>query len=162
MNRIAQYGASKIFVYDPVEQRITNFGMDIGSGPVILTACGKSTIYGGSNTTNSNYSGPAYLFAFRTDCPQGAIGSWDKVTWQAQTPPGTRITVDILSGNGGPALVRNIENGGSLQAIDAQKYPQLSLRANLFISDPNVTPILQNWRVDYTYACSSQSGSARK
>ena len=113
-----------------------------------------------SNTTNSNYAGPAYLFAFRTDCPQGAIGLWDKVTWQAQTPPGTRIAVDVLYSV--TALVRNIENGGSLQAIDAQKYPQLNLRANLFTSDPNVTPVLENWRVDYTFACGSQSNSVPK
>ena len=160
MGRSNTYRDNKIFVYNPAQQRMTNLGVATKTGPVILTACGDGTIYGGSNNTNSNYSGPAYLFAFRTDCPQGAIGSWDKVTWQAQTPPGTRIVVDVMSTYG--ILVRNIENGGSLQAIDAQQYPQLSLRANLFTSDPNVTPILQSWRVDYTFACNNQSGSVQR
>ncbi|CAG0934145.1 hypothetical protein TFLX_03364 [Thermoflexales bacterium] len=161
MNRYSTYRANEIFVYNPTEQRMTNLGMAVKTGPVILTACGDGTIYGASNTTNSNYRGPAYLFAFRTDCPQGAIGSWDKVTWQAQTPPGTRITVDVLDNQSSTTLVRNIENGGSLQAIDAQKYPLLSLRANLFTSDPNVTPVLQSWRVDYTFACASQPNAGQ-
>ncbi len=151
--------ANKVFVYDPAEQHIINLGMAAVT-PVALTACGNGTIYGGSNTENAGYSGPAYLLAFRTDCPIGLIGTWDKVTWQAQTPPGTRLTVDVIGEKG--TLVRNIENGGSLQAIDAQKYPSLSLRANLFTSDPNVTPVLQSWRVDYTFACGGQSGFTPK
>ncbi len=160
MSRSSKYRTNKIFVYAPAEQRMINLGMAVQTGPVILAACGTDTIYGGSNTTNSNYSGPAYLFAFRADCPQGVIGSWDKVTWQAQTPPGTRLTVDVMS-NYSTALVRNIENGGSLQAIDAQKNPQLMLRANLFTSDPSVTPVLQSWRVDYSFACNNQPRSGQ-
>ena len=32
----------------------------------------------------------------------------------------------------------------------------------IITSDPNVTPVLQSWRVDYTFACGSQSGSVLK
>ena len=68
--------------------------------------------------------------------------------------------MDVTDYNGA-ALVRNIENSGSLQAIDAQKNPEISLRANLFTSDPSVTPVLQSWRVDYTFACAGPPGSGQ-
>lgn len=156
MSRSGKYRTNKVFVYDPVERRMTNLGMGVATGPVVLAACGEGLIYGGSDTTNSNYSGPAYLFAFRTDCTTGLVGTWDKVTWQADTPPGTRLMVDVLS-QSGQLLVGNVENGGSLQALDAASHPAIYLRANLFTSDPGTTPVLKNWRVDYTFTCNGDT-----
>jgi len=152
---------SSVFVYDPRADRMLDLGMASTTGPVVLAACRDGAIYGGSNTTNSNYRGPAYLFAFRSDCPTGPVGTWDRITWEADTPPGTDLTVDVLNGYGVTTLVRNIENGGSLQAINPISNTAITLRANLSTTDPRVTPILKNWRVDYTFACNSQPDSGQ-
>lgn len=140
-----------IFVYDPAAKRITNLGT-ASRTPVTLVTCGDGTIYGGSNTTDSNYIDHATLFSFRTDCPSGPVGVWDKITWEADTPPGTSVAVDVLDRQG-KVLLRDVRNGDSLWAIKAASNPSVILRATLSTRDGRVTPVLKRWRVDYTFRC---------
>jgi hypothetical protein len=144
---------SKIFAYDPATQRMTNLGISFPTGPVVVTACNDGTVYGGSNTTDSNYMGTATLFAFRTDCTAGLVGTWDDVTWQADTPAGTGITLDVLDSRTGKPLLTNVSNGGSLRAINARGSPSIFLQATLSTADSQVTPVFKGWRVNYTFAC---------
>jgi hypothetical protein len=71
------------------------------------------------------------------------------------------LTVDVLDGFNKPLLI-DVLNGGSLQAIDPISHTTISLRANLSTTDPRVTPILKNWRVDYVFACASQPVSGQQ
>ncbi len=145
---------SKLLAYDTMHDHLIDLGIALPYGPFVLTACPNGILYVGTNTTNSNYMGPAYLFAFRTDCTSGPVGSWDRLTWEADMPPGTDIKVDILDPyNSAKPLLTGVQNGALLQSIDAQQHPAIRLRANLSTADPHVTPVLKRWRVDYTFAC---------
>ncbi len=147
-----KYTNGHIFVYDPLTSRLSDLGIALPTGVTALTTCGDGTIFGGTGTTDSFYTGVSYLFAFRTDCISGPVGSWDRLTWEADTPPSTNLTVDVLDEQG-EVLLSQVSNGGSLQSIAAQQHPAIRLRANLSTFDPHVTPILKRWRVDYTFAC---------
>jgi hypothetical protein len=140
-----KYADSDLFVYDPGIGQLTNLGVAVPKQISALVACGDdNTIYAGIGLNNSYYIGPAYLFAFRDDCPSGSIGAWGHVTWEAETPPGTRIVVDVL---------RDVKSGDPLWGIDPAEHLAIRLRATLFTSDERVTPVLKNWRVDYTFEC---------
>lgn len=146
------YSNSELFVYRPGTKQSINLGIAIPTGVMALAMCPDGTIYGSSGTNNSYYGGPAYLFAFRSDCLAGPLRAWDHITWEADTPPGTSLTVDVLDEKG-EVLFGQVRNGGSLQSIAVQQHPAIRLRANLSTSDPHVTPTLKRWRVDYTFAC---------
>ncbi|MBN2002885.1 MAG: hypothetical protein JXA21_05980 [Anaerolineae bacterium] len=92
------------------------------------------------------------LLAFRTDCAAGRVGAWERVTWEADTPRGTGIKIDVLDEDGN-TLVKNIRNGGSLAGIDPAIYPTLRLHATLTTDDPAVSPVLKSWQVEYTFEC---------
>jgi hypothetical protein len=146
-------GRGSVFVYDPrysgapPKPVATAIGTDLilhpGSGEVMYGAVGS---YG-------SYYGPgASLIAFSTRCTSGAIGAWERVTWEAETPPGTRIVVDVLDEEG-DVLLHNVKNGSSLWRIDPLQNPAIRLRATLSTRDERVTPVLKNWRVDHTFEC---------
>ncbi len=146
------YSNSELFVYRPDTKQSLYLGIAIPTGVKALTVCPDGTIYGSSGTNNSYYGGPAYLFAFRSACLAGPLHAWDRLAWEADTPPGTNLTVDVLDEKG-EVLLSQVGSGGSLHAIDAQQHPAIRLRANLSTADSRVTPVLKRWRVDYTFAC---------
>ncbi len=117
-----------------------------------LLAGSNGTIYGTIGYYNSYFSTATELIAFRTDCAAGRIGAWERVTWEADTPRGTAISIDVLDEKGA-VLVRNIRNGGSLADTDPLIYPSVRLQATLTTRNPQVSPVLKSWQVEYTFEC---------
>jgi hypothetical protein len=74
------------------------------------------------------------------------------VTWEADTPRGTDINIDVLDEKG-TVLMRDIRNGGSLASIDPLIYPSVRLQATLTTRNPQVSPVLKSWQVEYTFEC---------
>jgi hypothetical protein len=146
-----KYANSEIFAYDPATERLTNLGIALPLEVTALTTCNDGTIYGGTGVKNSYYRGSAYVFSFHTNCAAGPIGTWDSVAWEADTPRGTRITVDVLDRSG--KVLLNVRNGGSLRAINPSSNTAIMLQATLSTADARVTPVLKRWRVDYTFQC---------
>jgi hypothetical protein len=156
-----KYESSHLFVFDPASGQLSDWGVVLPTGVSALTTCGDGTIYGGTGTWNSGYSGPSYLFAFRTECTARPVGTWGNIVWEADTPLDTSITVDVLTGvpswdKNAKTLIANVRNGQSLAEIDAAQYPAIRLRANLSTFDPHVTPMLKHWRVTYDFLCIAQ------
>ncbi len=152
----SKYVDSELFVYDPSLEQLTNLGVTVPKQVSALTACGDGNIYAGIGMDDSFYRGPTYLFAFRTDCPSGPLGAWERLTWQAETPPGTRVVVDVLNQDG-ELLLADAPSGASLRAIDPISNTAIMLRATLYTQNPSVTPLLKQWRVDYAFGCSDVS-----
>jgi subtilisin-like proprotein convertase family protein len=76
---------------------------------------------------------------------------WDIMTFNATTPAGTDLTIDILPASGSTSIsgYSNTLDGTDLSAI-SQKT--IRLRANLSTSTASVTPMLHDWLVSYTNA----------
>jgi hypothetical protein len=147
-------GAGDIFTYDPRRPSQTPklIGAALKTGVTILVPGPAGVMYGAIGQYNSFYQGAAELIAFRTDCPSGPLGAWERLTWQAETPPGTRVVVDVLNQEG-ELLLADAPSGASLRAIDPISNTAIMLRATLSTQDPSVTPLLKNWRVDYAFSC---------
>lgn len=143
---------SRIFEYDPGTRQATSLGIAVPGAIMSLAACGEGAIYAGSGTNHSMYSGPAYLFAFSPQCAGGLLGTWDRVTWDAETPPGTGLRIDVFDDEG-RLLLANVRNGELLAPIDAGAKTGLVLQATLTTTVPTATPVLKHWRVDYTFQC---------
>jgi hypothetical protein len=157
-NRNIKYLNSHMFVFDPISNRSSEWDTGLPTGVSAFTTCGDGTIYGGTGTWNSSYSGPSYLFAFRTECTTGLVGNWGNIAWEADTPLDTSITVDVLSdapvwADNVQPLLTDVRNGQSLAAIDPAQHPGIRLRATLSTTNPYVTPTLNRWYVDYAFQC---------
>jgi subtilisin-like proprotein convertase family protein len=76
-------------------------------------------------------------------------GAWDIIIFNATSPAGTTITVDVLGQTGSTPIsgYRNILSGTDLSGL-TQKT--IRLRANLSSDDSSVTPLLHDWLVSYT------------
>jgi streptogramin lyase len=146
--------AMHVFTYDPNHpgRPLVTIGKLNKAGFKQLLAGPDGVIYGIISSYDSFDSSSPELIAFRTDCATGRIGTWDRVTWEADTPRGTAINIDVLDEKGN-VLVRDIRNGGSLAGIDPLTYPSLRLRATLTTRDPQVSPVLKSWQVEYTFEC---------
>lgn len=155
-------GQGYLFAYDPrkPDQPPKLIGTMSRSGFAALTSGPDDTLYGATGAFNSYYNEPVALTTIHTSCPHGVIGSWDRLTWEADMPPGTDIKVDILDPyDSAKPLLSGVQNGALLQSIDARQHPAIKLRATLTTDDPNVTPILSDWRVTYDFRCTTQPPS---
>ncbi|MBN2002890.1 MAG: hypothetical protein JXA21_06005 [Anaerolineae bacterium] len=146
--------ASELFTYDPRQPQIAPqiIGHLDRNGFTYLTAGPDGVIYGAIGSYDSFNPTVSELVAFRTDCAAGRVGAWERVTWEADTPRGTGVSVDVLDADGN-TLVKDIRNGGSLEKLDPAIYPALRLRATLTTRNPQVSPVLNNWQVEYTFEC---------
>ena len=132
----------RLFVYDPRTDGVIVFGQAIAGDSCIssLTTGSDGKIYGGTlDQTHLFVYDPAYTFA------------WSNVTFTKSTPPGTSLTVDILSADDN-ILLSNISSGCSLASISSTTYPSLKLRASLSTTDGAKTPVLSDWVVSIAYA----------
>jgi len=77
--------------------------------------------------------------------------TWDIAVFNATTPAGTSLTVDVLPATGSSPIpgYANILSGTDLSAVSERT---IRLRANLSTTDPAATPILHDWSVTYTNA----------
>jgi len=146
--------AMHVFTYDPrhPDQPPVIIGKLNKAGFTELVAGSNGVIYGAIGSYSSFDSSPPELIAFRTDCAAGRIGAWERVTWEADTPRGTDISIDVLDEKG-TVLMRDIRNGGSLASIDPLIYPSIRLQATLTTRNPQVSPVLKSWQVEYTFEC---------
>ena len=86
--------------------------------------------------------------------------NWDSITWKKQTPSGTAIKLQVLYNDGtnwiaipDSALAGN-SSGFSESPIDISTlspvtYREIKLKATLTSTSSTVTPILENWEVNY-------------
>jgi hypothetical protein len=83
-----------------------------------------------------------------------SVTSWGVLTYYTTLPANTSITVDVYDYSGGSTgivLASNVPSGTNLGTA----YPSftgktaIQLKANLSTTDPNVTPALTSWRVEY-------------
>jgi len=81
----------------------------------------------------------------------GDDDTWDIAVFNATTPAGTSLTVDVLPATGSSPIIgyENIPSGTDLSGISG---PTIRLRANLSSNNPSVTPALHDWSVTYTNA----------
>jgi len=81
----------------------------------------------------------------------GDDDTWDIAVFNATTPAGTSLTVDVLPATGSSPILgyENIPSGTDLSGISGST---IRLRANLSSNNPNVTPALHDWSVTYTNA----------
>ncbi|MFB0525828.1 MAG: hypothetical protein ACETVZ_09815, partial [Phycisphaerae bacterium] len=77
--------------------------------------------------------------------------TWDIAVFNATTPAGTSLTVDVLPATGSSPIpgYANILSGSDLSGLNGRT---IRLRANLSTSDPAATPVLHDWSVTYTNA----------
>lgn len=78
----------------------------------------------------------------------GAADTWDIVVFDATTPAGTELTVDILPETGSTPIAgyRDVVSGTDLSGLGRRT---IRLRANFTTSDPAVTPVLHSWSVTH-------------
>jgi len=83
--------------------------------------------------------------------PLGEDDTWDILAYNATTPAGTELTVDVLPATGSTPITGydNILSGTDLSGLNERT---IRLRANLSASDPEATPVLHDWLVTYTDA----------
>ncbi len=84
--------------------------------------------------------------------------TWDIMTFNATTPAGTTITVDVLGQTGSTPIsgYRNILSGTDLSGLTEKT---IRLRANLSSDDSTVTPMLHDWSICYTNAACESTWS---
>ena len=75
--------------------------------------------------------------------------TWDVVSFDAEIPDNTNLTVDILPASG-QNPIEGYENISSDTDISGLTEKTIRLRANLSSNDKNITPVLRNWAVCYT------------
>ena len=82
--------------------------------------------------------------------------TWDIAVFNATTPAGTRLTVDVLPASGSTPIpgYANILSGTDLSGLSDR---MIRLRVNLSSDNPSVTPVMHDWSVSYTNA-SCESG----
>ena len=97
---------------------------------------------GGSVPSGSIVSTPISL---------GEDDTWDTLAFNATTPAGTELTVDVLPATGSSPIAgyRNVRSGTNLSGLNRRT---IRLRANLTTSDSGATPVLHDWSVTYTDA----------
>lgn len=86
----------------------------------------------------------------------GEDDKWNILTFNATTPAGTELTVDVLPETGLLPITGydNILSGTDLSGLSERT---IRLRANLSTSDSEATPVLHDWSVTYTDAfCESE------
>ncbi|MCU0611656.1 MAG: C25 family cysteine peptidase, partial [Candidatus Eisenbacteria bacterium] len=84
----------------------------------------------------------------------GPAASWRELTWTADTPAATAVTLTVLSS---PTVAGSFEPVQGLEGLTASPVDlsavtdaYLQLRATLSTTDSRVTPSLQQWRVSLT------------
>lgn len=141
------------FVYDPSTDSLVSSEMAIyGESSVTAVAAGPDgRVYGGTGDT-------AHLFVYdpltyqssgtavSTIITKTEETAWGTLTYNAATPPGTALTVDVLDSLGNPLLTA-VSSGASLASIDRATHPRIKLRANLSTTDPSCTPGLLEWSI---------------
>lgn len=89
-----------------------------------------------------------------------AMTSWKTASWSGSTPAGTDMKVQVYSVNGSTyTLIPDADLPGNstgfgagpidLSTLDVSTYPTLALGGTLSSSDVNVTPVLDEWSLDY-------------
>ena len=81
----------------------------------------------------------------------GDNDTWDIAVFNATTPAGTMLTVDVLTETGSTPIAgyANILSGTDLSGLSKRT---IRLRANLSSDNPSVTPALHDWSVSFTNA----------
>ncbi len=88
----------------------------------------------------------------------GDNDTWHILTFDATTPDGTELTLDVLPAEGVdpiPGYV-NIPSGTDLGGLGERT---IRLRANLSTSNPGVSPMLHDWSISYTDAARESNWS---
>ena len=127
--------ASNIMRISP-EGETTLFGDGDLAGPYAysgdMTGLTVSCVVGGSNT----YESPVFS-------PAGPFTLWLDIVWEADEPPGTKISLSYRVGNSGWAPVG--ESGEVILLIS----PDIQLRAVLISTDGETVPTLESVSVRY-------------
>jgi subtilisin-like proprotein convertase family protein len=81
----------------------------------------------------------------------GEDDTWDTLVFNATTPSGTELTLDVLPATGSSPIAgyRNVRSGTDLSGLNRRT---IRLRANLSTSDSEATPVLHDWSVTNTDA----------
>ena len=81
----------------------------------------------------------------------GPVSAWDSLEWQADGPPSSSVTVDVLGADSNRVLkrARGREGALSLADLSSSQHPYLRLRATLRDSTTRIPPQLERWRVMY-------------
>ncbi len=93
-------------------------------------------------------SGPTSGSVISTPISIGANDTWDVLAFDATTPPGTQLTVDVLPETGSNPIsgYAHIATGTDLSPLATRT---IRLRANLSTSDRTAKPVLHRWSVSY-------------
>ena len=81
----------------------------------------------------------------------GEADTWSILTFNATTPKGTELTLDVLPAGGSSAIpgYADLPSGTDLRGLDQKT---IRLRANLSTSDSTLSPRLHDWSITYTDA----------
>lgn len=85
----------------------------------------------------------------------GPTLNWKELVYRADTPENTSMFLDVVGLNSQlftqDTLVRDVSPATplDLSGIDAARYPELQLIARLNTTDGRVTPVLNEWQVEY-------------
>ncbi len=75
------------------------------------------------------------------------FNSWTTLNFNANTPAGTSVTIDVLDAANN-VLASNVPNGANLNSLGITA-PSIKLRANLSTSNAALTPTLLDWNVGW-------------
>ncbi len=131
-----------LFSYDPWSDTLSDLGMvRLGERHVCALAMSADaqTVYLGTGHTYGD------LVAYERDYAYG----WLSLDFEADTPAGTDLGVDVLD-SAGNVLLADAAPGASLLDIPVALAPTLHLRAGLSTTDAALTPALLQWSVTWT------------
>lgn len=77
------------------------------------------------------------------------VGSWGSLVYTSVTPPGTRLSVDVLAADGS-ILIGGAAPGTSLAGVSATAHGAIRLQARLETENGAVSPRLEGWAVTWT------------
>ncbi|OGG80195.1 hypothetical protein A3A39_02905 [Candidatus Kaiserbacteria bacterium RIFCSPLOWO2_01_FULL_54_13] len=106
---------------------------------------------------SSPYPSSGFLQSVSLSSP--LLAGWNSLSWIDTTPAQTDVLYRIYDGSGAivPDSVLSGNNSGfsvsplDLSAISTSTHPQLRIGATLSTNDPDVTPSIQSWELEYDY-----------
>ena len=132
--------AGVLFRYDPSRGALTRLGKAIPGAAYVNGLCfhPNGLLYG---VTGASF---AHLFSY----DRNFVFRWGSLTYEANTPANTGMTVDVLDLQG-HSLMTGVASGTRVSANPAS-YPALRLRANLSTNNMAFTPRLARWSVRWS------------
>lgn len=118
----------------------------VSSGSLALLLSGEPATYAASGSALSTTTEPSYLSSWEDAVIDLDVPALTTATIQVVDATGTLLPDAVLPGNS-----IGFTTAIDLSSVSTSTYPSLALQVNLSTSDPNATPSVRSWSVNYRY-----------